>query len=141
MANGAAIDTSSVDAKTFTVTAIDLDGNQSTKTVNYTVSYGFVNLFDQTKAQKPGGTIPIKLQIVDANGVNQSAANIQLTAVRVEPGNLTIPSPGNVFSFNSFLQMYQYDLKSEKTWTRGTYQLIFRIAGDPVEHSLSFIIR
>lgn len=140
-ANGAAIDTSSVGAKTFTVTAVDSDGNETTKTVNFTVSYGFVTLFDQTKAQKPGGTVPVKLQIVDVNGVNQSAANIQLSAVRVEPGNLTIPSPGNVFSFNSFLQMYQYDLKTEKTWTRGTYQLIFRIAGDPVEHSVSFIIR
>ncbi len=145
-ANGAAIDTSSVGAESFTVTAIYRAGNQSIQTVNYTVGYDVVALFDQTKAHNSGSTIPIKLKLVDANGVNRSAPGIQLTAVRVDPGNLPAQSPGNsnpanMFSFDSSSQSYQYNLKSEKTWTAGTYRLIFRIAGDPVEHSISFNIR
>lgn len=140
-ANGAAIDTSSVGAKTFTVTAVDLDGNVTTKTVNYTVSYGFVALFDQIKSNNSGSTIPIKLKIVDANGVDLSAANIQLTAIKVMPGNIAVPTPGNVFLFDSASRMYQYDLKSEKPWVAGTYQLVVRITGDPIDHPVIFNIR
>lgn len=146
VANGAAIDTSSAGTKTFTVTAIDKAGNQSTQTVSYTVGYDIAVLFDQTKAHNSGSNIAIKLKIVDANGINLSAANIQLTAVRVDPGNLPAQSPGNsnptnVFSFDSSSQSYQYNLKSEQTWAAGTYRLVFRIAGDPVEHFVSFNIR
>jgi hypothetical protein len=146
VANGAAIDTTSVGIKTFTVTAIDKAGNQSTETVSYTVGYAIAVLFDQTKANNSGTNIPIKLKIVDANGVNLSAANIQLVAVRVDPGNLPAQSSGNssstnVFSFDSSSQSYQYNLKSEQTWAPGTYRLVFRIVGDPVEHFVSFNIR
>jgi endonuclease G, mitochondrial len=145
-ANGATVDTSSVGTKTFTVTAVDRAGNQSTQIVTYNVGYSVVALFDQTKPNNTGSNIPIKLRIVDANGVNLSSANIQIVAVRVDPGNLPAQSPGNsnpanVFSFDATSQSYQYNLKTEKAWAAGTYQLIFRVAGDPVERSVGFNVR
>jgi YVTN family beta-propeller protein len=146
VANGSAIDTSSVGTKTFTVTATDVAGNTATQTVTYTVGYNIVALFDQTKAHNSGSTIPVKLRIVDASGANQSNQSIVLTALRVEPGNLAAASPGNsnlgnVFAFDSSSQSYQYNLKSEKTWAAGTYRLVFSIAGDPVERSVTFVIK
>lgn len=145
-ANGALLDTASVGIKTFTVTAVDRAGNQSIQTVTYNVVYNVTPLFDQTKTHNAGSNIPIRLKIVDANAVNHSAANIQLTAIRVDPGNLAAQSPGNsnpqnVFSLDSTSQSYSYNLKSKKAWVAGTYRLVFRIAGDPTEHSVNLNIR
>src|SRR5688572_29422757 len=76
VANGSNIYTASADAKTFSVNATDHVGNTSSQSVSYSVGYGFVALYDQTKVHKSGSTIPIKIQIVDANGVNQSSASL-----------------------------------------------------------------
>jgi hypothetical protein len=84
------------------------------------------------------------LQIVDAAGTNQSAANIAVTAVRIMPGNLPVQSAGNSQPGNLFLYedgVYQFNLKTSRDMAAGTYQLVFRIAGDPVEHSVQFVIR
>jgi hypothetical protein len=129
-----------------TVQVIDSEGLTAQETITVTIEYGVVALFDQTKAHNSGSNVAIKLKIVDVNGVNLSAASIQLVAVRVDPGNLSAQSPGdlnptNVFSFDSTSQSYQYNLKSEQTWAPGTYRLVFRIVGDPVEHFVSFNIR
>lgn len=146
VASGAAIDTSTVGTKSFIVTATDRAGNQSSQTVTYTVGYKVVALFDQTKANNAESTISIIIKIVDANGVNLSSANLQLTAIRVDPGNLPALSPGNsnpnnLFIFDSNSQSYQYNLKSDKLWIAGTHQLIFRVAGDSTEYAVSFNIR
>jgi hypothetical protein len=103
-------------------------------------------LFDQTRPINAGSTVPIKVKIADVNGANQSSQAIVLTALRVEPGNIAAIAPGsssptNLFRFDPTTQSYHFNLQSERTWTAGTYQLIFRIAGDPVERSISFIIR
>lgn len=144
VANGTAINTTTTGTKTFSVTATDNAGNTGTKTVTYTVSFGVVVLFDQTKQHNSGSTIPIKLQIVDAAGTNQSAANNAVTAVRIMPGNLPVQSAGNSQPGNLFLYedgAYQFNLKTSRDMAAGTYQLVFRIAGDPVEHSVQFVIR
>ena len=44
-ANGAAIDTSTIGSKSFTVTALDRAGNSTTKTVTYSVIYPFSGFF------------------------------------------------------------------------------------------------
>ncbi|HEX8637824.1 MAG TPA: Ig-like domain-containing protein, partial [Pyrinomonadaceae bacterium] len=145
-ANGALIDTSSVGSKSFIVTASDNAGNRTMREIAYTVGFGISALFDQTKANNSGSTIPVQLRIIDSNGNNLSAASIQLKAVRVEPGNIPVQSPGNsnpanAFSFDSASQSYKYNLKTEKNWTPGTYRLVFSIAGDPAERFVEFVIR
>ncbi|MCA1625403.1 MAG: DNA/RNA non-specific endonuclease [Acidobacteria bacterium] len=144
VANGAAIDTTTTGTKTFSVMATDNAGNTKTQTVTYTIGFGVVVLFDQTKQYNSGSTIPIKLQIVDAAGTNQSAANIAVTAVRIMPGNLPVQSagnsqPGNLFKYED--GVYQFNLQTSRDMAAGTYQLVFRIAGDPIEHSVQFVIR
>lgn len=143
-ANGALIGTATTGAKTFTVTAIDNAGNTRTQTVAYTVGYAITVLFDQTKAHNSGSTIPVKLQITGAAGVNLSSASIVLTAVRVMPGNLPVNAPGNSQPANLFKYengSYQFNLNSDKTWSAGKYELVYTISGDPLEHTVRFVIR
>ncbi len=142
--NGAAIDTSFVGTKTFRVTATDNAGNSTSQTITYNVVYKIIALFDQTKQHNLGSNIAVKLKIVNALGVNQSTANVALTALRIMPGNLSVQSannsqPGNLFKFED--GMYLFNLKTESTWTSGTYQLFFSITGDPIEHSVQFRIK
>jgi hypothetical protein len=84
------------------------------------------------------------LQITDAAGVNSSSASVVLTAVRIMPGNLPVTAPGNSQPANLFKYengSYQFNLKSDKTWAAGKYELVFTISGDPLEHAVSFVIR
>ena len=146
VANGAPINTATVGAKTFTVTATDYSGNQSSRTVSYSVGYGIVALFDQTREHNSGSNIPISLKIVNAAGTNLSSQSIVITALRVNPGAHPAESPGNsnppnVFTFHDASQSYRYNLKTDAAWGAGTYYLVLRIAGDPVERSVSFVIR
>lgn len=82
-ASGGALDTSSVGAKTFAVTAADNVGNQSNASAVYTVGYGVVALFDQTRSVKRGATIPIKIRLVDAAGANVSSPATVVSAVKL----------------------------------------------------------
>ena len=147
VANGAAINTASVGAKTFTVNATDLAGNTSQQSVNYTVTYGVNALFDQTKAHKSGSTVPIKLELVNASGVNQSASNIVVTATAVTrlsnnaPGALQDPGNSNPdFNFRYTGGQYHFNLKTTG-YATGTYRLDFQVSGDPVTHSVQFQIK
>ena len=80
VANGAAIDTATLGSKSFTVNSTDHLGNASAKTVTYSVVYKVCALFDQTKLQKAGSTVPIKIQLCDINGNNLSSSSIAVTA-------------------------------------------------------------
>ncbi len=75
VADGTAIDTSSVGAKSFTVVATDNAGNTSSLTHHYSVVYGdgfsgFFEPIDTTmvNAAKAGQSIPVKWRLLDDNG-------------------------------------------------------------------------
>ena len=149
VANGAAFNTASVGAKSFTVNATDVAGNTSQQSVNYTVTYGVSPLFDQTKANKSGSTIPIKLDLVDASGVNRSASNIVVTATAVTrlsnnaPGALQDPGNSNPdfnFRYDAAFGGYVFNLKTTG-YATGTYRLDFQASGDPVTHSVQFQVK
>jgi Tol biopolymer transport system component len=145
--NGAALNIASVGAKTFTVNATDVAGNTAQKSVNYTVAYGVNLLFDQTKANKSGSTIPIKLELVNAAGVNQSASSILVSALSVvrvsdnAPGALAAPGNSNPdLDFKYASGSYQFNLKTTG-YATGTYLLSFKAGNDPVIHTVQFQLK
>jgi len=108
-----------------------------------TVTYGITALHSQVAANKSGSTIPIKVQLMDGDGTNISSAAVVLTlkatAVTPNPGS----QPTGTFTFIASSEvgpMYQYDLKT-KRYPKGTYTLWFSVTGDPIPHSVAFVIR
>jgi streptogramin lyase len=152
VASGALINTASVGTKTFSVTATDNGGNVSTKTVTYSVAFGICVLYDQSKAHRSGSTIPIKLQLCDANGVNVSNTNILVHASTVIRASTEAPGPledsGNAnpdgnFRYDAGLGStggYIFNL-STTGYATGTYLLRFTAGGDPTVHTVQFQVK
>ncbi len=151
-ANGSAIDTSTVGVKSFTVDATDVAGNSSSVTVTYSVSYRVCLLYGADRAVKAGSTVPIRLQLCDASGGNQSDAGIALTARGVRwisnETTLEVQDAGqanadDTFRFDGSLGGtggYIFNL-STSGLLPGTYVLVFSVAGDPGEHASELIFR
>lgn len=150
-ASGALIDTATLGVKSFTVEATDRVGNTSRASVTYAVGYAVCTRYDEGKAYKSGSTIPVKLQLCDAGGVNLSSASVTLTALGTEklsdyaPGQLEDAgnaNPDDNFRFTQFdgAGGYVFNLKTTG-YVTGTYVLLFRAAGDPTAHATKFQIK
>lgn len=147
VADGAALDTSSIGAKTFEVSATDVAGNVSQKSVSYTVGYGVSPQYDQMRVHQSGSTIPIKLRLTNAGGVNLSSAGVVVTAtgtIRVSTdtyGQLADAGEANPdFNFRYDGSGYTFNLKTTG-YAPGTYLLFFRAGSDPTDHTVEFRIR
>ena len=147
VSNGAAINTGTVGAHTFSVTATDAVGNTTTEQVGYTVGYGQCLLYDPTKAHKTGSTIPIKLRLCDAAGSNVSSASVPLTATAVHlvstsaPGTLADSgdaNPDHQFRFADGQYIFNLSLKGFGT---GTYALVFTVGTDPTPYVVQFQVK
>jgi hypothetical protein len=150
VSNGSSINTASAGTKTFTVSARDNAGNNATpQSVNYLVTYGVRVLFDPSRAAKSGSTIPIKIQIVDANGNNVSTAAVGLHAMRVvqtsSSASVFLDDAGQAnpdfdFRYDSSLAGYIFNLKTTG-YPTGSYVLNFMVGGDPSLHAVAFQVR
>ncbi len=146
-ANGSNIDTETPGSKTFTVTGADQVGNESVRSVEYSVVYTIGVLYDQGKAKISGSTIPIKIQVLDAAGVNVSDPSLTVIAVGLSLVSTTALGPvddsgdanpdGN-FRFDG--GSYVFNLKTTGLGT-GTYALFFRCGADPTMYSVQFQIK
>lgn len=112
-----------------------------------TVSYGVAPLYDISKANKSGSTIPIKLMLTNSEGANLSSASIPVAAVRLvqvsSSSSSDVEDSGNANPDNNFRfagGQYIFNL-STKGLASGSWQLIFTVAGDSVPHALPFQIR
>ncbi|HKO62205.1 MAG TPA: SBBP repeat-containing protein [Pyrinomonadaceae bacterium] len=117
-----------------------------------TITYQICVLYDQSKAVKRGSTIPIKLYPCDANSANASTDSLIVAALRVliasnnAPGTLDDSgnaNPDNNFRYDSSLGIsggYIFNL-STRHFETGTYNLYFRVTGDPIEHSVEFQVK
>jgi len=47
-------------------------------------------------------------------------------------------NPGNQFTYSA--GQYQYNLKTSRTLAPGTYLFYFTIEGDPLVHSVQFVV-
>ncbi len=148
--NGGLLNTASIGAKTFTVSSTDNAGNSaSPTTVNYTVNFGLVILFDQTRAHKSGSTVPIKIRLVDANGTNVSSAATVVRAVNViqtgSQASTILEDAGNSnpdfdFRYDQSLGGYIFNLQTTGYGT-GTYRLNFIAGNSPTIYSVQFQVR
>lgn len=147
--NGSQFDTASPGAKGFQVSASDQVGNSATQAVSYNVSYNLCLLYDPSKSHKAGSTVPIRLQICDAGGVNYSTGNITLSAgnlVKIDnsaSGDVAPSStsnPDHNFRYDEVLQGYIFNL-STKNLSSGTWALKFMVSTDPVMHTIYFDVR
>jgi adhesin/invasin len=126
----------------YTVTA-SIDGATSA-TFHLTNIYQAVALFDQTKPNRSGSTVPITIKLTDAQGQNAGSSGLPVTAVSVlgPSGPVPLQSPGNsqpdnLFTFDPKTKTYQFNLETTG-YKKGTYTLYFRIGNDTTLYSVSF---
>ncbi len=134
--NGAAIDTSIVGTKTFTVVAMDNADNTATQTSSYTIAYNFLGILppireDGSSVFKLGGTIPVKFRIADASGNYASTAVANITYQKItdeilgtveEPVSISEANEGNTFRYDNINNYYIFNLGTTGM-DIGTYQL------------------
>jgi hypothetical protein len=151
--SGAAIDTSTVGLKTFTVTATDNASNTATQTASYTISYNFPGILppvrtDGSSIFKLGSTVPVKFRIADANGNYVSIAVANLTYQKItddilgtieEAVSTSEANEGNTFRYDSADNLYIFNLGTNGM-TAGTYQLNINL-DDGTVHTVRISLR
>ncbi|PYS80345.1 MAG: hypothetical protein DMF67_20690 [Acidobacteria bacterium] len=111
------------------------------------VGYNVCVAFDQSKANQSGSTIPVKLQLCDAGGVNQSSTSVVVHAAYVLQMATNTPVPlndaGNANPDNNFrfdAGAYIFNLKTTG-YPTGSYLLGVVVSGDPTTHTVQFSIK
>src|SRR5262249_2375388 len=103
--------------------------------------------YDQTKPVKSGATLPIKLQLCDADGMNLSSADISLHATSYALLTSAVSgivqdtgqaNPDNNFRYSG--GQYVFNL-STKGLATGLYSLNFAVGSDPVLYSTLFQVK
>jgi hypothetical protein len=107
-------------------------------------------LFDQGKAHRVGSVVPIRFQLLDANGANVSSAELIVTAAGLEHQDDTsvtavVDDAGNssadsTFRYDEALQGYIYNL-STRGLAAGTWALQFGVGGDTHPYTIAFDLR
>jgi|GEM_PF-2675642 len=133
----ATFDTSNFGTSSVTITATDNAGNTATKTLTINVAYQFGGFLqpinsDGSSIFKAGSTVPVKFQILDANGLPVPSATATIQYVKasstpmgwVDEGTLTAAAAtgGTQFRYDSTSGQYVYNWGAAKG-TAGTYRL------------------
>ena len=136
----------------YTVTASfagNNDYNPAVGTATIMIAFEVRSLTDLSRAFNAGRTIPIKLQLTDANGNNLSSTEIDLSAIRLERINADgtrtevglqsagNSNPDNLFRYDAALGGYIFNLSTRGLGV-GTYHFYWMAEGDPTEHELIF---
>jgi hypothetical protein len=107
------------------------------------VTYTVVALYDQTKPFNSGATVPIKIELRDAFGTNVSSSAIVLTVTGLSPSPAPGTPPSGTFTFLTLPNTgpgYQFNIRTTR-YPPNTYTLSFTATGDPVTHTVQFVIR
>lgn len=122
--NGSNLDTFTVGLKTFNVNIIDNAGNEANKSVSYRVVYKFTGPLSPFKSdgnitKKAGSTVPVQIQLQDANGNSISGATARIYLIDSSGKEFNGTSAGNANRGNLFRQVsggtYMYNLKIPST--------------------------
>lgn len=150
------LDTSSVGAKTFTVTTTDAAGNSRTQEFGYQVIYAYGEVLepinrDGSSVFKAGSTVPVKFRVSDYAGTPVSTAVASLGAVRThdidgtvdeavqETTSTSSATSGDLFRNGGGDGVYIYNL-STKAMKAGSYQLFIKL-DDGKQYTAVFSLR
>lgn len=150
-ASGAAIDTTSVGSRTFTVNAADNVGNAaSPQVIAYSVGYKVCILFDPKFPVPSGAIIPLAIQLCDAHNKDVSRPSIVVHATTLiqSASDTSLPIRGFINFHDDFLYSrllgptggYIFNLGT-KGLSAGSYVLSFTAGADPAPHELTFQVR
>jgi IPT/TIG domain/Bacterial Ig-like domain (group 3) len=107
------------------------------------VTYAVVALYDQTRPVNSGATVAIKVQLRDAAGNDVSSSAIVLTVTGLTPSPAPGTPPSGTFTFLTLPDSgpgYQLNVKTTH-YPPNTYTLSFTATGDPVTHTVQFVVR
>jgi hypothetical protein len=149
VANGAAIDTSSVGSKAFTVNAEDEAGNKASLTHTYSVIYDFAGFFrpidnDAFNAVKAGQAVPVKFSLSGDQGMDIFSSGYPTSqpiqcdgSAPTDPVAETVTAGGSSLSYDASADQYVYVWKTEKSWAGTCRQLVVKL-NDDTTHVANF---
>jgi hypothetical protein len=153
VANGDAIDTTSVGQHSFTVNAEDNAGNTSSLTHNYSVNYNFAGFFQPVdnlptfNAVKAGQAIPVKFSLSGDQGLDVLASGYpqsqQVTCDASAPQDgidETLTAGNSSLSYDASTDTYTYVWKTNKAWANTCRQLVVKL-NDGTIHRANFTFK
>lgn len=142
VASGAPLETSSVGAHTFTVTAYDRAGNVATTTHTYSVVYDFAGFappaaaYPTAASAKAGEAVPLKFSLHGDQGNNIFASDSPAWTSCGTDGSAT-PADGTL-SYNASPDRYTYLASTAKAWA-GTCRDLIVTFRDGTAHRARFL--
>ncbi len=150
VASGDLIDTSSVGAKSFTVSAADNAGNPASLTHHYSVVYNFSGFFQPVdnlptlNVVKGGAGVAVKFSLGGDQGLGVLAAGFPTSrpvtcdsAAPSDPIEETMVAGNSGLSYDALTDVYAYTWKTNKAWAGTCRQLIVKLV-DGTEHTANF---
>lgn len=144
VASGELLDTSTPGMRTFTVTAVDKAGNETTAKVGYRVGYasgGFlrplVNL-PELNDWKAGQRVPVRLSLGGGRGLGALAA---VRVAEVECGAGEEPATGaparldRRVTYRERTGVYRFGWRTERSWAGSCRQLLVKLDDDSVRRA------
>jgi len=145
--NGSPVDTATPGRHTFTVTATDLGGQQSSKTVTYFVRYAFTGFLKPVENPPKlnqglaGRAFTFSWQLRDAAGnfVRALSAVKSIYTVQIDcdnrpvddPGTTVVP-PGAALTYAALAEQYKYRWQTQRAWSRTCRRVVVVLADDTV---------
>ena len=146
VANGQAIDTAAIGAKSFTVTATDAVGNSATNTVSYQVVYPFSGFLapvanpPSINVVKASSAVPVTFSL----GGNRGTAIFGAGSPTVQQISCTTRAPigsataaTGTLAYNATTGRYTYTWQTSSTWATTCQQLVV-VLGDGTRHPANF---
>ena len=153
VANGTQIPTSTVGAKTFTVTATDGAANTTTRTNQYTVVYPFTGFLAPVNNQptvntvNAGRAIPVKFRLGGNQGLSIFAPGYPkvqtigcATGVPTDEVETTTTAGQSTLTYDQATDTYSYVWKTDAAWA-GTCRRLILGLNDTTNHVADFKLR
>jgi hypothetical protein len=154
------LDTSTAGTKTFTVSAVDNAGNDSSNACTYNVIYDFlgaggfrppINNPPVLNTAKAGSTIPVKWQLPDGHGgfISDLGAITSIRFQQVNCSNIstTLTDPvettatgGTGLRYDFTANQYIYNWQTSKSWAGNCYVLLLKL-NDGKQYLANFTLK